>query len=51
MLDLKNLVESGITDFNVTIKYQDLVNFTDKIVERVLDEIIPVAGETPPRDL
>ena len=45
MLDLKTLVESGITDFNVTIKYQDLINFTDKIVERVLDEIIPVAGE------
>lgn len=45
MLDLKTLVESGITDFNVTIKYQDLITFTDRIIERVLDEIVPAAGE------
>lgn len=45
MLDLKTLVESGITDFNVTIKYQDLLSLTDSIVERILDEIVPAAGE------
>jgi len=45
MLDLKTLVESGITDFNVTIKYSDLQTFCDNIVERILDEVIPPAKE------
>ena len=45
MLDLKTLVESGITDFNITIKYSDLVMLGDRLVEKILDEIVPVVKE------
>lgn len=45
MLDLKTLVESGITDFNITIKYSDLLMLGDRLVEKILDEIVPVAAE------
>lgn len=45
MSDLRTLVESGITDFNVTIKYSDLQMLEDRLLERILDEVVPVAKE------
>lgn len=45
MLDIKTLVESGITDFNITVKYSDLVALGDHLVERVLDEVVPAAAD------
>lgn len=45
MLDFKTLVENGITDFNITIKYADLVMLGDRLVEKILDEIVPIAAD------
>lgn len=45
MIDISTLIESGITDFNVTIKYSDLVMLGDRLVERILGEVCPVAAE------
>ena len=45
MLDINTLIESGITDFNITIKYSDLVMLGDRLVERILDEVCPVAAD------
>ena len=28
MIDINTLIESGITDFNITIKYSDLAMYT-----------------------
>ncbi len=43
MLDIATLVESGINDFNITVKYSDLVSLGDHLVERILKEVVPVA--------
>lgn len=45
MLDIATLVESGINDFNITMKYSDLVSLGDHLVERILKEVVPVAAE------
>ncbi len=45
MIDINTLIESGITDFNITIKYSDLVMLGDRLVERILDEVCPMAAE------
>ena len=41
MIDINTLIESGVTDFNITIKYSDLVLLGDRLVERILDEVCP----------
>ena len=43
MLDISTLVDSGITDFNITVKYSDLVSLGDHLVERIIKEVVPVA--------
>ena len=50
MLDIATLVESGINDFNITVKYSDLVSLGDHLVERILKEVVPVAAEKKPKN-
>lgn len=45
MIDINTLIESGVTDFNITIKYSDLVLLGDRLVERILDEVCPIAAD------
>lgn len=45
MIDINTLIESGVTDFNITIKYSDLVLLGDRLVERILDEVCTVAAD------
>lgn len=45
MIDINTLIENGVTDFNITIKYSDLVLLGDRLVERILDEVCPMAAE------
>ena len=44
-MDLKTLLDAGITDFNVTLKFTDLLMLGDMLVEKILHEIVPVATE------
>ena len=44
-MDLKTLLDAGITDFNVTLKFTDLLMLGDMLVEKILQEIVPVATE------
>lgn len=46
MIDINTLVAAGITDFNVTLKYEDLVAMNDNLIEKILDKIVPAAADS-----
>lgn len=40
-MDIKSLIESGFTDFNVTLKFSDLVEFGNHLIARMKEDVVP----------